>query len=84
MKKINKKTSNRVCDHMNKDHLDSVHKYLKHYGNIHDFKEAEMVEINSKFMKIKYDKGFSKIYFENEIAEEEIHNILVSMIKKIK
>ena len=83
MKKITEKTSKRICDHMNKDHLDSVHKYLKYYGNVNDFNVAEMEEINSKFIKIKYDNKFSKIYFEKEITEDEIHNTLVSMIKKI-
>ena len=28
MKIISKETSKRVCDHMNNDHIDSVHKYL--------------------------------------------------------
>ena len=83
MKFISSKVSKRVCDHMNKDHLDSVHKYLKYYGNIKNFKKAEMEEINSKYIKIKYDNQFSIINFENEISEEEIHNTLVSMIKNI-
>jgi len=42
MKFITKKTSKRVCDHMNKDHMDSVHKYLKFYAKIEQFKDAKM------------------------------------------
>ena len=35
MKSISEKVSKRVCDHMNKDHKDSIYKYLNHYKNIH-------------------------------------------------
>ena len=84
MKLITEKTSKRVCDHMTKDHLDSVHKYLRYYGKINDFKLAEMYEINNKGMKIKYDNKMLKIPFEKEISENEIHHTLVSMIKNIE
>ena len=83
MKFISEKTSKRVCDHMNKDHIDSVHKYLKFYAKIEEFKEAKMEEINSNSMKIKYDNKLAVINFKEEISEEEIHNTLVSMIKNI-
>ena len=83
MKIISSKTSNRVCKHMNKDHLESVHKYLIHYGKISDFKEAYLEEISSQFMKIKYDNKSAIINFKKEISEEEIHDTLVSMIKEI-
>ena len=51
MKIISKETSKRVCDHMNNDHIDSVHKYLIHYGNISSFKNAYMEEINNSYIK---------------------------------
>ena len=69
---------------MNNDHLESVHKYLSHYAEISNFKEAYMEEINNKFMKIKYDGKSAIINFKNEISEEEIHSTLVAMIKDIK
>ncbi len=78
MKIISKETSKRVCDHMNNDHIDSVHKYLIHYEN------AYMEEINNSFIKINYDGHSAIINFKNEISEEEIHPTLVSMIKEIK
>ena len=81
---ISSKTSKRVCKHMNKDHIDSVHKYLIHYGKISEFKEAYLEEISSKYMKINYDGKSAIINFNNEITEEEIHATLVSMIKEIK
>ena len=83
MKFISEKTSKRVCDHMNTDHIDSVHKYLKFYAKIEEFKEAKMEEINSNSMKIKYDNKLAVINFKEEISEEEIHKTLVSMIKNI-
>ena len=84
MKIISSNTSKRVCKHMNKDHIDSVHKYLIHYGKISNFKEAYLEEISSKFMKINYDGKSAIINFKNEISEEEIHATLVSMIKEIE
>ena len=81
---ISSNTSNRVCKHMNQDHLDSVHKYLIHYAKISNFKVAYMEEITSKFMKINYDGKSSIINFKNEITEEEIHSTLVSMIREIE
>ena len=81
MKIISSKTSKRVCKHMNKDHIDSVHKYLIHYGKISNFKEAYLEEISSQFMKINYDGKSAIINFKNEISEDEIHSMLVSMIK---
>ena len=84
MNSISKKTSERVCNHMNRDHLDSVHNYLKYYCNIKDFNSASMEEITSKFVKIKYDDKFANIDFEKEISEEEIHDTLVKLAKNIK
>ena len=69
---------------MNKDHIDSVHKYLIHYGKISDFKEAYMEEISSQYIKINYDGKSAIINFKNEITEEQIHATLVSMIREIK
>ena len=84
MKIISSKTSQRVCKHMNKDHIESVHKYLEYYGKISEFKEAYLEEISSQFMKIKYDNKSAIINFKNEISEDEIHDTLVSMIRDIE
>ena len=84
MKKISLNTSDRVCKHMNKDHIDSVHKYLIHYGKISNFKNAYLEEISSQYMKINYDGKSVIINFKSEISEEEIHSTLVSMIREIE
>ena len=84
MKIISSNTSKRVCKHMNKDHIDSVYKYLIHYGKVSNFKEAYLEEITSLYIKIKYDGKSAIINFKNEISEEEIHSTLVSMLRKIE
>ena len=81
MNSISEKTSKRVCNHMNTDHIESIHKFLKHYLKIYDFKEAKMVEIQSRFMLIMYDNKIATINFQKEISEEEIHETLVNMSK---
>ena len=77
---ISEKTSRRICNHMNKDHMDAIRNYLKNYTNIVSFQEAELYEITSKFMKIKYDGKFIEIAFPKEISEQEIKSTLVAMI----
>ena len=84
MNLISKKTSDRVCNHMNNDHLESVHNYLRHYCKVNNFNYARMEEITSKYIKIKYDDKFASFEFENEISEEDIHDTLVKMAKQIK
>ena len=84
MKIISLKTSERICTHMNNDHIDSVHKYLKHYGKIATFNEAYMEEISNNFIKIKYDGKSTIIKFKKKISEEDIHSTLVSMLREIE
>ncbi len=84
MKIISSNTSKRVCNHMNKDHIDSIHKFLIHYGKISNFKEAYLEEISSNFMKIKYDDKSAIINFKNEISEDEIHSTIISMLREIE
>ena len=84
MKVITPETSIRICRHMNKDHIESVKKYLIYYGKISDFKDAYLEEITSEFMKINYDGKHAIINFRNKISEDEIRSTLISMIKEIE
>ena len=84
MNTISKKTSERVCNHMNSDHLESVHNYLRHYCNINEFKDAKLEEITSKSLRIKYDDKIANIDFDKEITEEDIHDTLVKMARQLK
>ncbi len=80
MKIINKETSKRVCDHMNNDHIDSVHKYLIHYAKISSFENAYMEEINNSYMKINYDGQSAIINFKNQISELIFIFIVISYL----
>ena len=51
---IREQTSQRICNHMNKDHMDAIHGYLKNYTDVKDFQKAELYEITSKCMKNKF------------------------------
>ena len=70
MKIISKETSKRVCDHMNNDHIDSVHKYLTHYGKISTFENAYMEEINNSYIKI------------NTMANQQLSILKMKYLKK--
>ena len=39
---IREETSKRICNHMNKDHMDAIHGYLKNYTDVRDFEEVEL------------------------------------------
>jgi len=82
MNSISKKTSDRVCNHMNSDHLESIHNYLRHFCKINEFKYAKMEEITSKYIKIRYDDKVANINFDKEISEEDIHDTLVKMARQ--
>ena len=45
---IREETSKRICNHMNKDHMDAIHGYLKNYTDVKNFEEVELSEITSK------------------------------------
>ena len=85
MNSIRETTSKRICDHMNKDHKEEVNWYLtvhllkKYHGNITTFKEAELLEITSNYMRIGYNgESVEVIDFDKEIFDhiiiEEINN----------
>ena len=66
MKIISKETSKRVCDHMNNDHIDSVHKYLIHYGKISKFENAYMEEIKPDNKKTNISNSSVEDIFGDE------------------
>ena len=66
MKIISKETSKRVCDHMNNDHIDSVHKYLIHYGKISRFENAYMEEIKPDNKKNNISNSSAEDIFGDE------------------
>ena len=76
--------SNRIWDHMNRDHKDSIVKYLIHYAEIKEPKVVRMLEINSSYMTIEVDRDRINIPFEHTLLDsKDAHRTLVQMLKDI-
>ncbi len=81
---INSETSLRICNHMNKDHSQSLKAYAEYYGGIKGSKEVEMVQLSSKAMELMVDGEMISIDFDHELQDcSDAHNTLVAMIKSI-
>ena len=76
--------SNRICDHMNRDHKDSIIKYVIHYAEIKEPKVVRMLEINSSYMMIEADGDRVDIPFDHTLLDsQDAHRTLVQMLKDI-
>ena len=81
---INKSSSIRICNHMNKDHQDAVNAYAKYYGKIKTFKSAKMISLSPEAVQIKIDKETLEIKFDHILQDcSDAHKTLVRMIKPI-
>jgi putative heme iron utilization protein len=78
--------SDRICQHMNKDHGDAVLFYAQVYGKISDAESAQMLSIDPQGMDLAVEKlGESqkiRIIFERTLeSAKDAHNTLVEMLK---
>ena len=81
---INKSSSTRICNHMNKDHQDAVNAYAKYYGKIETFKSAKMTSLSPESIEIKIDDQNIEIPFDHVLQDcSDAHITLVRMIKDI-
>ena len=81
---ITQEVSNRICEHMNLDHNDSILKYVIHYAEIKEPKVARMLEINSIYMTIEVDGTRVDIPFDHTLLDsKDAHRTLVQMLKDI-
>ena len=81
---INKSSSTRICNHMNKDHQDAVNAYAKHYGKIETFKSAKMTSLSPESIELKIDDQNIEIPFDHVLQDcSDAHKTLVRMIKDI-
>ena len=81
---INKSSSTRICNHMNKDHQDAVNAYAKYYGKIETFKSAKMTSLSPESIKLKIDDQSIEIPFDHVLQDcSDAHKTLVRMIKAI-
>ena len=81
---INKSSSTRICNHMNKDHQDAVNAYAKYYGKIETFKSAKMTSLSPESIELKIDDHNIEIPFDHVLQDcSDAHKTLVRMIKDI-
>ena len=81
---INKSSSTRICNHMNKDHQDAVNAYAKYYGKIETFKSAKMTSLSPESIELKIDDQNIVIPFDHVLQDcSDAHKTLVRMIKDI-
>ena len=81
---INKSSSTRICNHMNKDHQDAVNAYATYYGKIETFKSAKMTRLSPESIELKIDDQNIEIPFDHVLQDcSDAHKTLVRMIKDI-
>ena len=81
---INETVSNRICNHMNTDHVNAVIAYAQYYGGLKDAKEATLVNISTENMLIKADGKDLLIEFDHHLIDsEDAHKTLISMLREI-
>ena len=81
---INHESSQRICNHMNKDHQEAVNAYAKYYGKITTFKSAKMTSLSPESMHLKIDDQTLEIKFDHILQDcSDAHKTLVRMIKAI-
>ena len=81
---INKSSSIRICNHMNKDHQDAVNAYAKYYGKIETFKSAKMTSLSPESIELIIDDQNVEIPFDHVLQDcSDAHKTLVRMIKDI-
>ncbi len=81
---ITKESSQRICNHMNKDHQDAVMAYAKFYGNNENFKSAKMIKLSSESIQLEVDEKTLDIKFDHILQDcSDAHKTLVRMIKAI-
>ena len=81
---IDKKVSDRICKHMNSDHMDAVIKFASHYGGAKDFQRVFMNQLTSNFIELEVDDEIIKIPFDHTLKNsEDAHKTLVKMLQAI-
>ena len=81
---ITPEVSKRICNHMNKDHKDSIVFYAINYAGIESPVNVEMLKITPNSMYLKVDNKNIEISFDHILQDsKDAHQTLVDMLKKI-
>ncbi len=81
--------SDRICNHMNKDHADAVLVYAQQFGNVENAESAEMKSIDAEGMNLSAQvEGQAvsiRVPFERTLQDaKEAHVILVEMLNQVR
>ena len=81
---ITQESSQRICNHMNKDHKDALNAFAIHYANIKTFTSAKMIGLSREYIQLKIDDRTIEIKFDHILQDcSDAHKTLVKMIKTI-
>ena len=79
---LTKNVSNRICEHMNNDHKDSLISIAKKFGGAAKPSQVKMIEINSNGMILEIDARLVEIHFDHALSDSsDAHQTLVQMTK---
>lgn len=81
--------SDRICNHMNKDHGDSVLIYAQYFGKLNEASAAEMKSIDANGMDLLAQVNDAtvpvRVAFDRTLKDaKEAHIILVEMLKRVR
>jgi putative heme iron utilization protein len=76
--------SDRICKHMNDDHVDAVLAYARHYGGVENPVEARMVAVKPHAMELEVDGARVEVAFDHSLSDsEDAHRTLVGMLRTL-
>ncbi|MEY2977224.1 MAG: DUF2470 domain-containing protein [Prochlorotrichaceae cyanobacterium] len=83
---ITSAVSNRICNHMNKDHADAVLLYARHFGELSTAEAATLRSIDAEGMDLEVTIADNlenlRIPFPRPLGDaKEAHVVLVEMMK---
>ncbi len=86
---ITPEVSDRICKHMNDDHLDAVLLYAKVYGQVEGATGATMQSIDPSGMtlsaQVAGDETPVRIAFDHTLTDsEDAHQTLIGMIRSAR
>jgi putative heme iron utilization protein len=84
---ITPEVSDRICKHMNDDHLDAVLLYAKVYGQVAGATGATMQSIDPTGMTLQVEgaKTPVRIAFDHTLTDsEDAHQTLIGMIRSAR
>ena len=81
--KLTDAISERICNHMNKDHKKAIYQYAVNFCGCKDPLNVVMLSINTRSMKLMADGKPLEIFFDHELKDsEDAHKTLVTMSKQ--